>query len=164
MPSRRSQARRYAMLALYQWQVSGQDPAEIGRHFHDDPIWVGEVADSLLAAAEEATPGEPHPQVYDHDLFDQLLQGVPRHVGEIDALLGPLCSRVLSQVDPVELAVLRLGVYELLHCPDVPYRVVINEAVDLAKDFGGPDGHRFVNGVLDKAARKARALEMRSAG
>lgn len=152
------------MLALYQWQVSGQSPAEIGRHFHDDPIWVGEVADSLLAAAQEATPGEVPSQVYDHDLFDSLLQGVPRHLGEIDALLGPLCSRVLNQVDPVELAVLRLGAYELLHCPEVPYRVVINEAVDLTKDFGGPDGHRFVNGVLDKAARRTRALEMRSAG
>lgn len=152
------------MLALYQWQVSGQSPAEIGRHFHDDPIWVGEVADSLLAAAQEATPGEVPSQVYDHDLFDHLLQGVPRHLGEIDALLGPLCSRVLNQVDPVELAVLRLGAYELLHCPDVPYRVVINEAVDLTKDFGGPDGHRFVNGVLDKAARRTRALEMRGAG
>lgn len=160
MASRRSQARRYAMLALYQWQVSGQNPAEIGRHFFDDPIWMGEVADSLALAVEDGIPRDPAERVYDHDLFDQLLKGVPRQVKEIDALLQPLLDRRIDHVDPVERAILRLGVYELLYCPEMPFRVVINEAVDLAKGFGAEQGHRYVNGVLDKIARQVRQAEM----
>jgi N utilization substance protein B len=160
MASRRSQARRYAMLALYQWQVTGQDPAEIGRHFFDDPVWMGEVADALVEAAEEGAPGDPDQRVYDHALFDQLLKGVPRQVQALDALLQPLLDRRIEQVDPVERAILRLGTYELVHCLDIPYRVVINEAVDLAKAFGAEQGHRYVNGVLDKVARQVRRVEM----
>jgi N utilization substance protein B len=160
MASRRSQARRYAMLALYQWQVSGQSPSEIGRHFFGDPIWMGEVAESLLEAAAEGAPGDPEERVYDHELFDQLLKGVPRQVKEIDALLQPLLNRRVEQVDPVERAILRLGVYELLYCPEMPPRVVINEAVDLAKAFGAEQGHRYVNGVLDKVAHQVRRVEM----
>ena len=162
MGSRRSQARRYAMLALYQWQVTGQSPSEIGRHFRNDPIWMGEVSDSLAAAAEEETRGDPEERVYDHDLFDELLSGVPRHVQELDALLQPLLDRRVEHVDPVERAILRLGVYELVHCPEIPYRVVINEAVDLAKSFGAEQGHRYVNGVLDRIARQVRGAEMAS--
>ena len=153
MASRRSQARRYAMLALYQWQVSGQTPTEIGRHFVDDPVWMGEVADSLALAVEDGIQGDPAERVYDHDLFDQLLKGVPRQVKEIDALLQPLLDRRIDHVDPVERAILRLGVYELLYCPEMPFRVVINEAVDLAKLLGSQDGHRYINGVLDKLSR-----------
>jgi N utilization substance protein B len=160
MAGRRSQARRYAMLALYQWQVTGQSPSEIGSHFFSDPIWMGEVADSLVDTADDGVPGDPEQRVYDHDLFDQLLKGVPRHVQEIDALLQPLLDRRVEQVDPVERAILRLGVYELLHCPDLPYRVVINEAVELAKGFGAEQGHRYVNGVLDRIARQVRRVEM----
>jgi N utilization substance protein B len=160
MGSRRSQARRYALLALYQWQVTGQSPSEIGRHFLNDPIWMSEVSDSLALAAEEETRDDPEQRVYDHDLFDQLLSGVPRHVQELDALLQPLLDRRVEQVDPVERAILRLGVYELVHCPEIPYRVVINEAVDLAKAFGAEQGHRYVNGVLDRIARQVRGGEM----
>jgi transcription antitermination protein NusB len=162
MASRRSQARRYALLALYQWQVTGQSPSEIGRHFLHDPIWMGEVADSLALAAEEGPCDDPEQRVYDHDLFGQLLSGVPGHVQELDALLQPLLDRRVEQVDPVERAVLRLGAYELVHCPEIPYRVVINEAVDLAKAFGAEQGHRYVNGVLDKIARQVRGGEMGS--
>jgi len=160
MASRRSQARRYAMLALYQWQMTGLNPVEIGRHFFDDPIWMGEVADSLAEAAEDGTPGDPAERIYDHDLFDQLLKGVPRQVKDIDAQLQPLLDRHIESVDPVERAILRLGVYELLYCPELPYRVVINEAVDLAKAFGAEQGHRYINGVLDKVCRSVRKVEM----
>jgi transcription antitermination protein NusB len=160
MASRRSQARRYAMLALYQWQVTGQSPSEIGRHFLNDPIWMGEVSDSLALAAEEGARDDPEQRVYDRALFDQLLSGVPSHVQELDALLQPLLDRQVEQVDPVERAILRLGAYELVHCPEIPYRVVINEAVDLAKAFGAEQGHRYVNGVLDRIARQVRGVEM----
>jgi N utilization substance protein B len=160
MAGRRSQARRYAMLALYQWQVTGLSPSEIGRHFFDDPIWMGEVADSLAEAAEEGAPGDPEQRVYDHDLFDRLLKGIPGHIREIDAVLQPLLDRRVEQVDPVERSILRLATYELLHCPELPYRVVINEAVELAKAFGAEQGHRYVNGVLDKVAHQARRAEL----
>jgi transcription antitermination protein NusB len=162
MASRRSQARRYAMLALYQWQVTGQSPGEIGGHFLNDPIWMGEVADALAVAAEDAAHEAPEGEGYDNDLFRQLLTGVPDHVKELDAVLQPLLDRRVDQVDPVERAILRLGVYELVHCPEIPYRVVINEAVDLAKSFGAEQGHRYVNGVLDKIARQVRGAEVAS--
>jgi N utilization substance protein B len=160
MASRRSQARRYAMLALYQWQVTGQEPAEIARHFFDDPVWMGEVADSMGEPAEEGATVDAQQRAYDHHLFEQLLKGVPRHVQEIDALLQPRLDRRIEHVDPVERAILRLGTYELVHCPEIPYRVVINEAVDLAKAFGAEQGHRYINGVLDKVARQVRRVEM----
>ncbi len=162
MAGRRSQARRYAMLALYQWQVSGQNPSEIGRHFLDDPVWIDEVADGLAEGTQEGAASEPAQGGYDPNLFDQLLKGVPRCVQDLDALLQPLLDRRVDQVDPVERAILRLGVFELLNCPEVPYRVVINEAVDLAKAFGAEQGHRYVNGVLDKIARQVRVLETES--
>jgi transcription antitermination protein NusB len=159
MVSRRSQARRYAMLALYQWQVTGQSPSEIGRDFLDDSIWMGEVADALTTAAALGDTDDPSQRAYDQDLFGQLLSGVPRQVEELDALLQPLLDRRVEQVDPVERAILRLGAYELAHCPEIPYRVIINEAIDLAKAFGAEQGHRYVNGVLDKVARQVRRIE-----
>lgn len=160
MASRRSQARRYAMLALYQWQVTGQSPSEIGGHFLHDPIWMGEVADALAVATEDAAREDLEGEGYDKDLFGQLVKGVPGHVKELDALLQPLLDRRVEQVDPVERAILRLGVYELVHCPEIPYRVVINEAIDLAKAFGAEQGHRYVNGVLDRIARQVRGSEV----
>ena len=161
MTSRRSQARRYAMLALYQWQITGQSPREIGRHFLDDAAWMGEVSDALMSGAPSPSPSPGTAQnAYDHDLFRQLLAGVPDHVRDLDALLQPLLDRGVEQVDPVERAILRLGAYELVHCPEIPYRVVINEAVDLAKDFGAEQGHRYINGVLDRLARHVRGAEI----
>jgi N utilization substance protein B len=138
MAGRRTLARQSALQALYQWQMTGQTPAEIERQFLDDP----EAGD------------------FERSLFHELLHGVPAHLGELDASLGPLLDRPVEQVDPVERAILRLGAYELLRSPELPYRVVINEAVDLAKRFGAEQGHRYVNGVLDKLARRARAAEM----
>ena len=156
MGGRRSQARRYAVLALYQWQVTGQDPAEIGRHFFDDPVWVGEVAGSLSETEDAPDPGDRLESAYDSELFRQLLYGVPARLKELDAHLQPALDRPIERVDPVERAILRAGTYELLYSPSVPYRVAINEAVDLAKLLGAEQGHRYVNGVLDRLARNAR--------
>jgi len=148
------------VLALYQWQLTGQDPAEIGRHFFDDPAWVGEVAESLVEAADCADPADLEGRAYDPELFRQLLYGVPAHLSDLDARLEPVLDRPIERVDPVERAILRAGAFELLYSPAVPYRVAINEAVDLARLLGAEQGHRFVNGVLDRLARDVRAAEI----
>ena len=83
---------------------------------------------------------------------------------EIDDLIAPLLDRPMTQVDPVERAILRVGAFELAHRPEVPYRVVINEGVELAKRFGAEQGHRFVNGVLDRLAHQLRAVEQKASG
>jgi N utilization substance protein B len=152
MKGRRSRARRYAVLALYQWQITGQPPTEIRRHFLDDPAWLEAVADSL--SVSEGQPTSEAETACDWSLFGQLLEGVPRRVRELDRQLEPALDRPVAQITPVERAVLRLGTYELMFCPEVPYRAVINEAVDLAKLLGADDNsHRYVNGVLDRIAR-----------
>lgn len=158
MGGRRSQARRYAMLALYQWQLTGQDPVEIGRHFLDDPAWMDGVAEALGDEADAPDPSTEEGQAYDPDLFRQLLYGVPARREELDARLRSALDRPLERVDPVECAILRAGTYELLHSSAVPYRVAINEAVELAKLFGAEQGHRYVNGVLDRIARDTRRV------
>lgn len=137
MGNRRSRARQYAVQALYQWQVTGQDVADIEGQFLENE----ELAKS------------------DVGLFVELLHGVPCNLRELDEVLAPLLSRPMVQVDPVEQAVLRIGAYELGHHLDIPYRVVINEAVELAKVFGADKSHRFINGVLDKLARTVRSSE-----
>lgn len=137
MGNRRSRARQYAVQAIYQWQVTGQDVADIEGQFLEKE----ELAKS------------------DVGLFVELLHGVPGNLRELDEALAPLLNRPLAQVDPVERAVLRLGAFELVHHLDIPYRVVINEAVELAKRFGADQGHRFVNAVLDKLARRLRRAE-----
>ncbi len=96
----------------------------------------------------------------DLDYFKLLLHGIPEHQVALDALMKPYLGRLLEEIDPVELAVLRLGTFELVHRIDVPYRVVINEALELTKKFGSIDGFQFVNGVLDRVARKTRTTEM----
>ncbi|MGA7979931.1 MAG: transcription antitermination factor NusB [Chromatiaceae bacterium] len=159
MVGHRSQARRYAVLAIYQWQLTGQDAREIARHFFDDPVWVDELADSLAEMEEEAGAAPQGRSSFDRKLFRELVHGVPERLAELDTRLKPALDRGIEQVDPVERAILRLGVYELLYCPGVPYRVAINEAVDLAKLFGAEQGHRYVNGVLDRVARDVRPAE-----
>lgn len=154
MSGPRSQARRYAVLALYQWQVTGQGPSEIARHFFDDPAWMDEVAESLA----ELDP--PADTVYDRELFAEILKGVPANLPDIDGLLGPALDRPIAKVDPVERAILRVGAYEILYSPGIPGRVIVNEAVELAKLFGAEQGHRYVNGVLDRVARQVRPGEM----
>ncbi|MCG7201318.1 transcription antitermination factor NusB [Marinobacter pelagius] len=93
--------------------------------------------------------------------FRDLLRGVHRDQGELDGLLEPYLDRPLDEVDPIELAIVRLGAYELKNRLDVPYRVVINEGIELAKRFGGTEGHKFVNSILDKLSRRLRLAETR---
>jgi N utilization substance protein B len=160
MSGARSQARRYAVLALYQWQLTGQSPVEIGLHFFDDPAWMDEIAESLaeMGDAPQTRMGRTG---YDRRLFIQILHGVPEHLAEIDQAIAPALDRPPEQVDPVERAILRAGAFELLHCPAIPARVAINEAVELAKLFGAEQGHKYVNGVLDHIARAVRPDEVR---
>ena len=133
----RSRARRCSLQALYQWQLGGGNVRDIEAQF--------------LISQDMAK--------VDVDYFHVLLHGIAACASELDEQLAPFLDRPLDQVDPVERAALRIGVYELRFRPDVPYRVAINEAVELAKLFGAEQGHRFVNGVLDKVARVLRAPE-----
>ncbi len=139
MAGRRSKARHFALQALYQWQLSGQGIADIEAQFLDNE----ELANT------------------DVGLFVNLLRGICADTAVLDQAVDPLLSRPISQVDPVELAILRIGVFELMQHQDVPYRVVIDEAVEMAKVFGADQSHKFVNGVLDKLAPQLRPLENR---
>ena len=153
--SPRSQARRYAVLALYQWGLTGEAAASIKRHMLEDPEWLDALAGSLNGAEDDAPPDPRRRFRFNQELFDELLRGVPARVAEIDAALAAVLDRPISHVDPVELAILRLGAYEILFSPGIPSGVAINEAVELTKLLGSHEGHRYVNGVLDKVARRA---------
>ncbi|MBW9264099.1 MAG: transcription antitermination factor NusB [Candidatus Thiodiazotropha sp. (ex. Lucinisca nassula)] len=138
MSGKRNQARKHAVQAIYQWQIAGQDIPDIINQFLE----------------------EQDLNSFEIPYFQDLMKGVPGHLVELDELLKPTLDRAIESVDPVERAILRLGAYELSHKPEIPYRVVINEAVELAKVFGAEQGHKFVNGVLDQVARKVRAVEV----
>ena len=140
MSNKRHKAREFALRALYQWQVTGQD--------------VGDIVNQFLTSNDV--------RKFDVPYFRELVRGVPTHLDELDANLGPLLDRPVEQVDLVERAVLRLGAYELQHHMEIPFRVVINEAVELAKSYGAEQGHRYINGVLDKLARSLRPYEQRA--
>lgn len=142
MSRARSLARERAMQALYQWQMTGQNLADIEQQF---------LADQDMKNVDKG-------------YFKELLHEVPKRIDEFDTLSNDLLSRPIEQVDPVERAILRIGLYELKQRLDIPYRVVINEAVELAKSFGAEQGHKFVNGTLDKAAQSLRAVEVKAAG
>ena len=118
------------MQALYNWQLTQYEPKDILLEFREDPE---------MAKA-------------DADYFRKLLLGVSACADDLGDKLSPCLDRPLAQIDPVELAILRIAAYELLHCPEVPTPVVINEAVSLAKKFGAEQGYGFVNGVLEKLA------------
>ncbi len=133
----RSLARRLALQALYQWQITGQSGAELLNQYAQD---------------------EGYAEV-DPEYFRELLQGVTGAAEALDATLGGYIDRPVGQLDPIEHAVLLIGLHELTHRLETPYRVVINEGVELAKKFGATDGHKFVNAVLDRAARALRAAE-----
>lgn len=126
------------MQALYQWQLTAQPPDEIERHFIDDHDLKGA----------------------DRDYFQVLVRGVPAHLHELDDHLLPHLDRGIDEIDPVERAILRIGAYEFEFHPEIPYRVVLNEAIELAKTFGAEHGHRFVNAVLDKVAAELRRTEL----
>lgn len=133
----RTMARRAALQALYQWQLSHQPPAEIEAQF--------------LTAGHMGRADIPY--------FQELLRRIPAEVAALDDTLAPLLDRPVGQLDPVTRSILRIGAFELKHRPDVPWRVVIDEAVELARVFGAEQSHRYVNGVLDAVARKLRAAE-----
>jgi N utilization substance protein B len=133
----RSRARRRAAQAVYAWQVGGNPMIHVIDEFRH----------------------EQDMEVADLGYFEDLLRGVEKHCAELDAGLVPFLDREMMQVDPIERAVLRLAAYELRYRLDVPYRVVINEAIEVTKRFGAEHGHTYVNGVLDKAAREWRGTE-----
>jgi N utilization substance protein B len=123
---------------LYEWLLSGGEPGVIDAHVREQ-----EGFDKCDAAH-----------------FDALLHGCIAEATDIDAALTRHVDRKTTELSPVEHGVLMIGVYELKHCIDIPYKVAINEAVELAKSFGGTDGHKYVNGVLDKAAVDLRPVEV----
>ncbi|MGC1550300.1 MAG: transcription antitermination factor NusB [Rhodanobacter sp.] len=133
----RSRARRRALQALYAWQISG----------------------SHMNAVIDQFRHEQDMEIADLEYFEDLLHGVERNVDAIDESLKPYVDREVAQIDPIERAALRLAAYELKYRPDVPYRVVINEAIEVTKRFGADHGHSYVNGVLDKLATQLRGTE-----
>jgi N utilization substance protein B len=137
----RSRARRGAVQALYQWQVGGGSSADIRTEFRE--------RDGMNNV--------------DWAYFDTLVDGVIREADSLDSLLTPRLDRAVSALDPVERAILRLATLELRDHPDVPFRVVINESIELARTFGAEQSHRYVNGVLDALARDVRPREAHSA-
>ena len=138
----RSRARRRALQALYAWQIGG----------------------SRMNAVIEQFRHEQDMEVADLEYFEDLLNGVERNVKTIDEAIKPYVDRDVEQIDPIERAALRLATYELKYRPDVPYRVIINEAIEVTKRFGADHGHSYVNGVLDKLAGELRVAEKNHRG
>ncbi|MFZ2405657.1 MAG: transcription antitermination factor NusB [Methylobacter sp.] len=142
MSQARTNARKAAVQALYQWQMAGQSLTEIERQFLEE---------ERLKDAQKS-------------YFVELFYGVPKNLEAIDQALSEFVDRPVDTIDPVERAILRIGVYELLHRLDMPYRVVLNEGINLAKHFGADGSHKYVNGILDKVAQQKRALEIKAKG
>ena len=139
MKTDRRRSREFALQGLYQWQLAKGDPAAIVRQLAESKGF-----DKI-----------------DADYFRTLLEGTIAAAPELEKAIAPYLDREYARLSPVERGVLLLAGYELAHQPEVPYRAVINEAVELAKSFGGTDGHKFVNGVLDKLAAQLRGSKMR---
>jgi N utilization substance protein B len=139
--SARRRAREVALQGLYEWLVSAAEASVVDAHMREQDGF--DKCDAVH--------------------FDALLHGCIAEAVDIDAVLTRHVDRKTTQLSPVEHGVLMIGVYELKHCIDIPYKVAINEAVELAKGFGGTDGHKYVNGVLDKAAAELRPVEVGAA-
>nr|VFK41044.1 MAG: NusB antitermination factor [Candidatus Kentron sp. SD] len=125
---KRTETRRATLQALYQWQITKQDPKDI-----------------KFPEAWEFLP-------MDGNYFRELLREIPNCIAQLDTQLAPILDRPMNQINPVERAILWIGAYELIFRPDIPRRVAINEAVELAKTFGAEQSHKYINGVLDKMA------------
>jgi transcription antitermination protein NusB len=136
--SARSRAREFALQALYQHLVGRNDAQSIDVFTRD------------LAGFHKA----------DSVHYDALLHGSIREAAELDALILPLLDRKMEEISPIEHGVMWIGAYEFLHCPEVPWRVVLNECIELAKEFGGTDGHKYVNAVLNGLAADLRKPEV----
>ena len=141
LAAERRKARHYGMQALYQGYMAGASLNDIEAEFRADYDF----------------------SHVDLEYFQALLHGVPACVDELDATFEPLLDRKLDDLDPIERTLLRMGTFELRERIDVPFKVVINEAVALAKKFGATDGHKYINGVLDKVARELRKVETEAA-
>ncbi|MBQ0961369.1 transcription antitermination factor NusB [Ideonella sp. 4Y11] len=174
----RRQARAYALQGLYRWLLNGQDPSTLlpeVREFALQSIIerLSTQGSTELSTADEPSVEDVQAQIRrqaevefetcDAVHLDALLSGCIETAPQLDETLRRYVDRPTEQLSPVEHAALLIGAYELAHCVDVPYRVAINEAVNLAKAFGGTDGHKYVNGVLDKAAAQLRPAEVAAA-
>ncbi|MGH8549688.1 MAG: transcription antitermination factor NusB [Methylococcales bacterium] len=133
----RTNARQSAVQALYQWQMTGQNLNEIEEQFYLDE----------------------HFKNVHRGYFKELLHGIPHQLTQLDQALSEFADRRVNEIDPVERAILRIGVYELLNRPDVPYKVIVNEGINLAKRYGATESHKYVNSILDKVAHKRRPDE-----
>jgi N utilization substance protein B len=142
MKSARRRSRELALQALYAWQLSGEGAAGL---------------QTQLAQSKEFGKA-------DSEYFARLLEGTIEDAVALERLIAPVLDRKPTELSPVERGILLLAVFELKNAPDIPFRVVINEAVELAKEFGGTDGHKYVNGVLDKLAATLRSAEREKAG
>ncbi|UYF98725.1 MULTISPECIES: transcription antitermination factor NusB [unclassified Halomonas] len=147
----RRAARELTVQALYQWDMTGKSATTVEAEFRS------QLADDDLEDHENWVKVM---EIADKALFHTLLHETVRHKSELDREIAPLLDRRLEDLDAVELAILRLGAYELAKRPEVPYRVAINEGVELAKSFGATDGHKYVNGILDKLANRLRSAEV----
>ena len=140
LPSTRKKARQLLVQALYQWQISGSNIGSIEAEFFTDN----------------------NMSKVDTDFFRELLHGIPSKLDEIDGAYEPHLDRKSGDLDPISRALLRMGTYELSFRIDVPYKVVINEAVNLAKKFGPTDAYKYINSILDKVAMATRAVEIKA--
>ncbi|MFQ5659503.1 MAG: transcription antitermination factor NusB [Gammaproteobacteria bacterium] len=138
-PRARVRARRTAVQAYYQWLMARPAMSSVIDEFEND-----------RAELKKA----------DKSYFRDLLEGMEKYSDELDRRLGPLLDRPLEEINPVECAILKLGLYELSHHPELPWRVVLNESIELAKMFGAEQSHKYINGVLDRAARQIRPEEI----
>ncbi len=138
----RTRARELLLQALYQRKLAGHDCAELKRQFHEQTAW----------------------ERVDQSFFDETLSAICASEAELAATIAEVADRPVEQLDPVEFGILQIGVHELGERIDIPYRVVINEAVNLARRFGATDGHKYINACLDRAAQALRPVETKAKG
>lgn len=138
----RTRARELMVQALYQKQLAGHSTSELLAQYRDDTNY----------------------QRVDQEFFDELFPAISKDQDALETRIDALIDRPMDQLDPIERSILLIGVYELEHRIDIPYRVVINESVNLAKRFGAADGHKYINACLDNAARSLREIEVRAQG
>jgi len=134
----RTQSRRVAMQGLYQWQMTNEEVPVIIKQFNEDGLLEG----------------------IEFELFNELITAVSSSSDSLDALYADYLDRSVARIDPVERAIMRMGAYELQSKIEIPYKVIINESVELAKRFGAEESHKYINGILDNVAKKLRATEM----
>lgn len=194
MSNARTMARRCAVQAVYQWQLSDADLSAIEAQFlgelkeakvlfrryksgydltdHEQNLLEESLEKYFRQRETEDQQPERPPldELIEHcctpeinaRYFKELLHGVPEHLHTIDSALGEFADRPVAEIDPVERAILRISAYELLFRLEIPYRVVLNEGIDLAKHFGATESHKYINGILDRLARKHRTAEIQT--